>query len=106
MATPIDYVDAQWDVWSRTNDASRFEHIDTELLKETLIQNLTYASKMDVREYTLYQKWCEVQEKYPTRTISTLYGDDKQLIDLTQEKLVEKVKKKTIVTLAAICITQ
>jgi hypothetical protein len=93
MATPIDYVDAQWDVWSRTNDASRFEHIDTELLKETLIQNLTYASKMDVREYTLYQKWCEVQEKYPTRTISTLYGDDKQLIDLTQEKLVEKVKK-------------
>jgi hypothetical protein len=38
MATPIDYVDAQWDVWSRTNDASRFEHIDTELLKETLIQ--------------------------------------------------------------------
>jgi len=93
MATPIDYVDAQWDVWSRTNDASRFEHIDTELLKETLIQNLTYASKMDVREYTLYQKWCEVQEKYPTRTISTLYGDAKQLIDLTQEKLVEKVKK-------------
>ncbi len=93
MATPIDYVDAQWDVWSRTNDASRFEHIDTELLKETLIENLTYASKMDVREYTLYQKWCEVQEKYPTRTISTLYGDAKQLIDLTQEKIVEKVKK-------------
>jgi hypothetical protein len=92
MATPIDYVDAQWDVWSRTNDASRFEHIDTELLKETLIQNLTYASKMNVREYTLYQKWCEVQEKYPTRTISTLYGDAKQLIDLTQEKIVEKVK--------------
>jgi hypothetical protein len=93
MATPIDYVDAQWDVWSRTNDASRFEHIDTELLKETLIQNLTYASKMDVREYTLYQKWCEVQEKYPTRTITTLFGDDKQLIDITQKNLVEKVKK-------------
>lgn len=93
MATPIDYVDAQWDVWSRTNDASRFEHIDTELLKETLIENLTYASKMDVREYTLYQKWCEVQEKYPTRTISTLFGDDKQLIDVQQENLVKKVKK-------------
>jgi len=93
MATPIDYVDAQWDVWSRTNDASRFEHIDTELLKETLIQNLTYASKMDVREYTLYQKWCEVQEKYPTRTITTLFGDDKQLIDITQNNLVDKVKK-------------
>ena len=93
MATPIDYVDSQWDVWSRTNDASRFEHIDTELLKETLIQNLTYASKMDVREYTLYQKWCEVQEKYPTRTITTLFGDDKQLIDITQNNLVDKVKK-------------
>jgi hypothetical protein len=47
---------------------------------------------MDVREYTLYQKWCEVHEKYPTRTITTLFGDDHQLIDVEQHNLINKVK--------------
>lgn len=92
MATPIEFVEAQWDAWQVLNDPANFEHIDTEQLKTTLIQDLTYASKMDVREYTLYQKWCEVQERYPTRTITTLYGDEHQLVDLAQDKLVKKVK--------------
>ena len=93
MATPIDYVDAQWEKWQVLNDPERFEHIDTEQLKGILINDLTYASKMDVREYTLYQKWLEVHEKYPTRPITTLFGDDVQLVDVTQKNLVEKVKK-------------
>jgi hypothetical protein len=93
MATPIDYVDAQWEKWQVLNEPERFEHIDTEQLKEILIKDLTYASQMDVREYTLYQKWLEVHEKYPTRNIGTLFGEDIQLIDVTQKKLVEKVKK-------------
>ena len=75
------------------NDPERFEHIDTENLKSILVQDLTYASQMDVREYTLYQKWLEVHEKYPTRPISTLFGSDVQLVDIEQKKLIEKVKK-------------
>jgi len=47
MATPIDYVDAQWEKWQVLNDPERFEHIDTEQLKEILIKDLTYASQMD-----------------------------------------------------------
>lgn len=86
-------VDEQWKKWQNENDPSRFTHIDTEQLKESLIADLTMASKMDVREYTLYQKWCEVHEKYPTREINTIFdGYEVQLIDTNQIKLVEKVK--------------
>ena len=95
MATKkhIPDVEEQWRVWSEEFTSDRFEHIDTDTLKETLVKDLTYASQMDVREYTLYQKWCEVHEKYPTRTITTLYGDDHQLIDIGQQTLIDKVKE-------------
>lgn len=94
MATPVEFVDEQWDKWQKENDAGRFEHIDTDLLKEVLVKDLTYASSMDVKEYTLYQKWCEVQEKYPTRIMNTLFGEEKQLINPEQESLVKKLKSK------------
>ena len=54
MATPIEFVDKQWEEWIEKNPTS--DHVDTELLKEVLISDLSYASNMDVREYTLYQK--------------------------------------------------
>jgi hypothetical protein len=31
---------------------------------------------MDVSEYTLYQKWCEVKERYPMQEVSTLWGSE------------------------------
>ena len=55
MATPKDFVDKQWVEWQESNKS--IEHIDTEQVKQNLISDLTYASQMDVREYTLYQKW-------------------------------------------------
>jgi hypothetical protein len=95
MATKKVFPDVteQWRTWQIANEPSRFTHIDTENLKSSLIGDLTLASKMDVREYTLYQKWCEVHEKYPTREINTIFdGYQVQLIDNNQIKLVEKVK--------------
>ena len=94
-------VEEQWRTWSEEFTSDRFEHIDTDTLKETLIKDLTYASQMDVREYTLYQKWCEVHEKYPTKDVSTLAGffdDDISkneivLVDPNQTNLINKVKK-------------
>lgn len=92
MATPTDFVDEQWKVWQENNPAESYVHVDMEELKEIIIKDLQYASKMDVREYTLYQKWCEVQEKYPTKKISTLFGDDVVLENDYQQKLIDKVK--------------
>lgn len=88
----IDTVEKQWQDWLEKNPTH--EHIDVDNLKKILIEDLTYASKMDVKEYTLYQKWCEVKERYPTETAYTLFdGEEQQLIDKTQAKIVEHVKK-------------
>ena len=92
MAISIKSVDEQWNEWQAQNDPANFEHIDTEEMKKVLIEDLTYASKMDVREYTLYQKWCEVQERYPVHEVSTVFGDEIQMVSPDQKKLVDKVK--------------
>jgi hypothetical protein len=95
MATPIEYVEKQWTEWQEKNPISSFEHIDEAQLKEVLIKDLTYASQMDVREYTLYQKWCEIKERYPTsepNPISLMYNEKPVMVDHEQEKLIEKVK--------------
>lgn len=90
MATPIEFVEKQWDEWIANNP--NHPHIDTDELKEKLIGDLTYASKMDVREYTLYQKWCEVKERYPVHDVSTLWGEEVQMENPEQEELIKKVK--------------
>jgi hypothetical protein len=92
MATPTDYVDKQWNEWQQANPVESFEHIDTDVLKETLIQDLSYASQMDVREYTLYQKWCEVHERYPVHEVSTVFGAEMQMVNPEQKILIDQVK--------------
>ena len=92
MSTPIEFVEKQWEEWTEKNPVSSFEHIDEEKMKEVLIKDLTYASQMDVREYTLYQKWCEVKERYPVEEVSTLFGIEKQMVYPEQEKLIKQVK--------------
>jgi hypothetical protein len=48
---------------------------------------------MDVKEYTLFQKWCEVQEKYPTVTVNDLWeGETKVLADEKQRRAIAEVK--------------
>lgn len=86
------FVEQQWQTWQDKNPANSFSDIDTEYLKEKVIRELTYVSQMDVREYTLYQKWCEVQDKYPTEEMSTLFGVEKRLVDPSQRTLIEEVK--------------
>ena len=90
MATPIEFVEKQWDEWSANNNTH--PHIDTDDVRSRLCTDLTYASAMDVREYTLYQKWCEVKERYPVQEVSTLFGQELQMVNPEQEKLIKQVK--------------
>jgi len=92
MATPIEFVEKQWQDWQDKNPADGFEHIDEEHMKKVLVEDLTYASQMDVREYTLYQKWCEVKERYPVHEVSTLFGNEIQMVNPQQEELIKEVK--------------
>lgn len=88
-----DFVKKQWEEWIEKNPKDKFEHIDTDNLKKTLTEDLSYVSKMDVKEYTLYQKWCEIQEKFPTKETMSVFGDvEKHLIDNAQQDIINHVK--------------
>ena len=76
-----------WEEWKETNPSTKT--IDEAELKRILIEDLTYASQMDVKEYTLYQKWCEIQEKFPSHT--DMFGDP-TLDSPEQEKMIREVK--------------
>lgn len=93
MAKPSDeFVDAQWVKWQEENPTDSIAHIDTDTLIRTLTDDLTYASQMDVREYTLYQKWCEVKERYPTHTVNTVFGTELQMVNPAQLDIINDVK--------------
>jgi hypothetical protein len=86
-----DDVETQWQKWQDSN----VEYIDVSIdeLRQRTIEELTYVSQMDVREYTLFQKWCEVQEKYPTITVNDLWeGETKVLQDEKQRRAIAEVK--------------
>jgi Domain of unknown function (DUF4338) len=85
-------IEDQWKIWQEKNPPSSFTHIDEDVLRERLIKELTYVSAMTVEEYTLYQKWLEIHEKYPTHQVDTLFGEETQLIDPDKGRVVEKVK--------------
>jgi len=88
---PKDDVETQWQKWSDSN--VEFDDVNMDELRERTIKELTYVSAMGVKEYTLFQKWCEVQEKYPTITVNDLWeGERKVLADEKQRRAIEEVK--------------
>lgn len=84
-----EHVKKQWNEWREAN--TQVPHVDEDMLKKILTEDLTYASKMDVKEYTLYQKWCEIHEKYPLKESSDLFGDP-VFVNPEQEMLIKQVK--------------
>jgi hypothetical protein len=53
-------IEEQYRQWQEENPVESWVDVDENVLKEQVINDLSYVSKMDVKEYTLYQKWCEV----------------------------------------------
>jgi len=88
---PKDDVETQWNKWKDSGIV--YENIDENELRERVIQDLSYVSQMDVKEYTLFQKWCEVQEKYPSVVVNDLWEGEKRVIsDPAQQKAIEEIK--------------
>ena len=56
-------VELQWDAFQETFEEP--EALTNDELKAVVIEDLTNVSKMSVEEYTLYQKWMEIHNKYP-----------------------------------------
>ena len=86
-------IEDQWKIWKEQNPAESFKNIVTDELREKLIADLSVVNKMTVAEYTLYQKWCEVQEKYPAEMVNTLFeGPQIMLKDDDQARYIRNVK--------------
>lgn len=86
-------LEKQYKEWLEVNDVSTLDAPDDALLRETVIEDLTNVSKMTVEEYTLYQKWLEVHEKYPTREVSTLFGSEVQMENYEDSIFINKIKE-------------
>ena len=88
---PKDDVETQWQKW--LDSGIEYKDIDVDMLKERIVNELSYVSQMDVKEYTLFQKWCEVQEKYPAVVVNDLWeGEKRVLADEGQRRAIEEIK--------------
>ena len=93
MAKVIDDVETQWTKWLGENPEDSFGDIDEQELRDRVISELTYVSQMDVKEYTLYQKWCEIKEKYPTVKVVDLWEGEKEILeDEKQRRAIQEIK--------------
>jgi hypothetical protein len=85
-------IDEQWRIFQEENPVDKVPDITDDELREALVNDLSNVCKMTVAEYTLYQKWMEVKQKFPTTQVATIFGEETQLVDLDQGKLIEEVK--------------
>lgn len=85
--------DEQWNNWTSKNDASTFEAPTDDDLRNAIIKDLTKVSNMTVEEYILFQKWCEVQEKYPSHEVSTLFGVERQLVNFEDSTFIKNIRE-------------
>jgi len=93
MAKIIDDVETQWVKWLEKNPPESYEDVNEEELRDRTIRELSYVSQMDVKEYTLYQKWCEIKEKYPTVKVVDLWEGDKEVLaDEGQRRAIQEIK--------------
>jgi hypothetical protein len=85
-------IDDQWQSWQDNNPLDKIPDIDTEELKQALIKDLSYVSAMDVKEYTLYQKWLEVKDRYPTVETNSFFDDKPAMVRPEQATVIQEVK--------------
>jgi hypothetical protein len=85
-------IDDQWQSWSDNNPIDKIEAPTEEQLKDALVNDLSFVSQMDVKEYTLWQKWCEVKDKFPTVEVNSFFDDKPTLKNPEQGALLQEIK--------------
>ena len=86
------FIENQWKEWQDSNPLDKIPNIDTDKLRDVVIKDLSFVSVMNVKEYTLYQKWCEVHQKYPTIETNSFFDDRPALADPEQGAIIQEVK--------------
>ncbi len=85
-------IEDQWQNWQDNNPLDKIPDVDTDVLKQALIKDLSYVSSMNVKEYTLYQKWCEVKDRYPTVETNSFFDDKPAMLKPDQATVIQEVK--------------
>lgn len=91
ISNPNNDVEVQWKKW--LDSGIEYQDINIDELKQKTIEELSYVSQMDVKEYTLFQKWCEIQKRYPSVIVNDLWEGEKCVIsDENQRRSIEEIK--------------
>ncbi|MFM7796600.1 MAG: Druantia anti-phage system protein DruA, partial [Candidatus Nitrosotenuis sp.] len=90
---PIDDLDTQWAKFLEENPPDKMPVIDENMLRDRILKELACVSAMSVKEYTLYKKWHEIKLNFPTKTETSLFGEQMiSLIDTMQTKDIAEAK--------------
>ena len=84
------FVQKQFDEYQANKVEKEILPIDE--LREMIIKDLSFVSKMGVAVYTLYQKYQEIHLKYPSQTVSTLFGEETNFVNEDHLKLINETK--------------
>ena len=82
----------EWESWIPNNLPEKVDALTDDELRSLLERELEQLRQMPVQEITLYQKWCEIQRKYPSEKKNTLFGIERVMTDGKQKAVLDKVK--------------
>tara|TARA_R110000824_G_scaffold234745_2_gene423390 strand:+ start:376 stop:1704 length:1329 start_codon:yes stop_codon:yes gene_type:complete len=85
-------IEEQWQYFQDTVDLNKIPNISNEELKEIILSDLYFISSMDVKEYTLYQKWLEIHKKYQTVSMYSFIDGRPALKNISQGSFIKKIK--------------
>lgn len=76
-------------------DTETFETPHTsDQIRQMIIDDLSVTSQMTVEEYTLYRKYQEIHIKYPSEQVNTLFGEEWQINDPNQARMIRDMRSK------------
>jgi hypothetical protein len=76
-------------------DTETFETPHTaDEIRQMIIDDLSVTSQMSVEEYTLYRKYQEIHIKYPSEQVNTLFGEEWQINDPNQARMIRDTRSK------------
>ena len=81
-----------WEAWIPHNLPEKVDALSDDDMRDLLEDELAMLREMSIKETILYQKWCEIKRKYPSREMKTLFGTETALIDGSQQNIIDKVK--------------
>ncbi len=79
----------QFDSWLAQQT---FPSIDDDHVRESIKAELELTRSMGVEEFTLWAKWHELRERFPGRTVETLWGPENQPVKQEVSDLLDRAE--------------